>query len=99
MRFAFVQAQAEAHHVTTLCRALQVSKAGCYAWVERPPSAHATADEQLAEQIRQVHQTSRGTYGSPRLQEELKAQGQRHSRKRIARLMRRRGLRAKTAIP
>lgn len=96
MRFAFVQVHADEHHVTTMCRVLQVSKAGYYAWVNRSPSAHATADEQLAEQIRQVHRKSRGTYGSPRVQEELKAQGQRHGRKRIARIMRKRGIRAKT---
>ena len=96
MRFAFVQTHADEHHVTTMCRVLQVSKAGYYAWVTRSPSEHATADEQLAEEIRKVHLKSRGTYGSPRVQEELKGKGQRHSRKRIARLMRARGLRAKT---
>jgi len=96
MRFAFVQTHGDEHHVTTLCRVLQVSKAGYYAWVTRLPSEHATADEQLAETIRQVHKQSRGTYGSPRVQEKLKGKGQRHSRKRIARLMRKQGLRAKT---
>jgi putative transposase len=96
MRFAFVQTHEDEHHVTTMCRVLLVSKAGYYAWVTRRLSEHATADEQLAEEIRQVHKKSRGTYGSPRVQEALKGKGQRHGRKRIARLMRKQGLRAKT---
>jgi transposase InsO family protein len=96
MRFTFIAAHVPEFHVTTMCRVLLVSKAGYYAWVKRPPSAHTTADEQLAADIRVVHETSRGTYGSPRVQEELKAQGQRHGRKRIARIMRRQGIRAKT---
>jgi transposase InsO family protein len=95
MRFACIQVHVRQHAVTTMCRVLRVSKAGYYAWVKRPPSAHATADEQLAERIRAVHRTSRRTYGSPRVHEELKAQGQRHGRKRIERLMRTRGIRAK----
>ena len=63
MRFAFVQTHVDEHHVTTMCRVLQVSKAGYYAWVTRSPSEHATADEQLAEEIRKVHLKSRATYG------------------------------------
>lgn len=95
MRFAFIQVHAWQHAITTMCRVLRVSKAGYYAWVPRPPSAHTTADEQLADRIRAVHRASRRTYGSPRVQEELKAQGERHGRKRIARLMRTHGIRAK----
>jgi putative transposase len=95
MRFAFIQAHAAQHHVTTMCRVLKVSKAGYYAWVTRGPSARAAEDGQLAEEIKVIHQTSRRTYGSPRVHEELKAQGQRHGEKRVARIMRLEGLRAK----
>lgn len=95
MRFAFIQVHVRQHAVTIMCRVLRVSKAGYYAWVKRPPSARATADEQLAERIRAVHRKSRRTYGSPRVHEELKAQGQRHGMKRIARIMRTQGIRAK----
>jgi putative transposase len=96
MRFAFIHDHATAHRVTTLCRVLRVSKAGYYAWVHRPPSARAVADIQLAAVVRMVHRTSRRTYGSPRIHAELQAQGERHSAKRIARLMRTHGIRAKT---
>jgi transposase InsO family protein len=95
MRFAFIQGHVRQHAVTTMCRVLRVSKAGYYAWVKRAPSARTTADEQLAERIRAVHRQSRRTYGSPRVHEELQAQGRRHGRKRIARLMRTQGIRAK----
>ena len=95
MRFAFIQGHASEHHITTMCRVLAVSKAGYYAWVHRPPSARATEDAQLTAAIQAVHRTSRGTYGSPRVQAELLARGQRHGAKRIARLMRADGLRAK----
>jgi putative transposase len=96
MRFAFIAGHTPEFHVTTMCRVLQVSKAGYYAWVQRPPSAHAEDDAQLAEAITVIHRTSRRTYGSPRVHEELKAQGQPHGEKRVARIMQEEGLRAKT---
>ena len=71
---------------------LGVSPAGYYAWAKRPPSAHAVADEALLKRIRTVHVGSRQTYGAPRVHAELREGGERHSRKRIARLMRESGL-------
>ena len=78
--------------VAIMARVLGVSKAGYYAWVRRPPSAHAVADEALLKRVRTVHATSRQTYGSPRVHADLRIQGERHGRKRIARLMRLAGL-------
>lgn len=100
MRFAFIQAHAMAHPVTTLCRVLQVSKAGYYAWAGRGPSRRAREDTALAGAIRAVHASHQGrgrTYGSPRVHRELRAAGRRHGVKRIARVMRAHGLRA-TAV-
>ena len=74
--------------IATMARKLGVSKAGYYAWASRPPSAHAVADEALLKQVRTVHATSRQTYGAPRVHADLQARGERHGRKRIARLMR-----------
>ena len=96
MKFAFVQRHATDHAVKTLCRVLQVSKAGYYAWARRAPSARAAADGVLSAQIHVIHTTSRRTYGSPRVHAELKAQGHAHGVNRIARLMRRHAWRAKT---
>jgi putative transposase len=78
--------------IAMMARVLGVSKAGYYAWRHRPPSAHAQADEALLAQIKTVHISSRQTYGAPRVHAELRAAGERHGRKRIARLMRVAGL-------
>jgi len=78
--------------VRTMCRVLDVSASGYYAWLGRPPSRRAQEDECLAARIRTIHTLSRGTYGVPRIYEELSEQGVRIGRKRIARLMRALGL-------
>jgi putative transposase len=73
--------------VKALCRVLGVSTSGFYAWCSREPSARTRQDEALTQQIRAVHEASRGTYGVPRVHAELAAQGVRVGRKRVARLM------------
>ncbi|WP_289015679.1 IS3 family transposase [uncultured Methylobacterium sp.] len=78
--------------ISVMARTLGVSKAGYYAWASRPPSAHAVADAALLKRVRTIHLGSRQTYGVPRVHAELREQGERHSRKRIARLMREAGL-------
>jgi putative transposase len=83
-----VRAHRAVHRVTTLCRTLRVSVSGYYAWLSRPVSARAKADAALGEQIRAIHDRSRGTYGAPRVHAELGARDVRVGRKRIARLMR-----------
>ena len=75
-----------------MCRLLDVSASGYYAWRDRPPSARAQADAKLEERIRAIHKHSRETYGVPRIHAELVEEGTRVGRKRIARLMRRAGL-------
>jgi putative transposase len=79
-----------------MCRVLEVSKAGYYAWRGRLESAHARRDAELLVRIRAAHRKSRGTYGSPRIHAELKAEGVACARKRVARIMRGDGLRAFT---
>ena len=79
-----------------MCRTLKVSRAGYYAWVDRPPSAHALDDQQLAVRVREIHELTKKRYGAPRVQKELaKAQDVHVSQKRVARLMRQEGLRAR----
>ncbi len=72
--------------ISVMARVLGVSKAGFYAWLRRPVSTHAQADAALLKRIRTVHATSRETYGAPRVHAELRTEGARHGRKRIARL-------------
>jgi putative transposase len=76
-----------------MCRVLLVSASGYYAWRKRSPSNRAQADAALKMKIHAIHERSRGTYGSPRIHVELKERGDRHGRKRIARLMREGGIR------
>ena len=81
--------------LTHLCQLLNVSRSGFYAWVHRPPSAHAQRDRQLRVLIRASHEASRRRYGSPRVQEDLIEQGVPISRKRVIRLMQAEGLKAR----
>ena len=85
------------HSLAALCAALDVTRAGYHAWVQRPPSVRAQVDADLQAEIRAIHATHRGRYGAPRIHAELQAQGQRHGRKRIARLLRHAGLRGMCA--
>lgn len=92
-RYMFIAAQATQHAVRLLCRVLGVSRSGYCAWRTRPPAARVRADQGLTEQIRQIHAHSRQTYGSPRVRATLHARGEAVGRRRVARLMRRAGLR------
>jgi putative transposase len=76
-----------------MCRVLEVSASGYYAWCKRPASRRAQEDAVLVRQIRTVHAASREAYGVPRVYRELQAQGVAGGRDRVARLMRRTGLR------
>jgi putative transposase len=87
-----VTAHQAVHPVAALCRTLGVSPSGYYAWRKRPLSPRARADVELTAQIEAVHRDARGTYGAPRIQAELAAQGIHLGRKRVARLMRSAGL-------
>ena len=78
--------------VTLMARVLGVSESGFHVWHQRQPSAQAIADAALLKQIRTIHASSRETYGAPRVHAELRAGGEKHGRKRIARLMRAAGL-------
>jgi len=95
VRFAFIVAEKAAFPVRLLCRTLQVSRAGFYAWHTRPPAPRTQADERLGLEIAAIHAESRQRYGSPRVHAELADRGCRTSRKRVARLMRGRGLAAR----
>lgn len=87
MRFALVAAEKAHHPVRKLCRYLGVSSSGFYAWLGRGPSKRARRDERLRVLVREAHERSRRTYGSPRIHAELAARGERTSRKRVVRLM------------
>jgi transposase InsO family protein len=78
-----------------MCRMLAVSRAGFYAWRRRPAAARTREDQVLAVAVAAIYAEHHGRYGSPRVRMELRDRGQRSGRKRIARLMRLQGLRAR----
>lgn len=90
--FRFVERERASFPVTTMCRVLGVSPSGYWAWANRPPSERARRDAGLTAEIRRIHERSRGTYGVPRVHAELRFEGTRCGRKRVARLMRAEGL-------
>ena len=83
-----MKANRAAFSVSTLCRVLEVSASGYYAWLDRPLSKRAAQDAVLLQRISQVHEVSKGTYGAPRIHAELADQGMAVGRRRVARLMR-----------
>ena len=95
MRFAFVQTERADVPVATLCRMLEISRSGYYAWRERPDSAHDQQDRQLRVLVRASFEASRQRYGSPRVLEDLREQQIHVSRKRVVRLMQEEGLQAR----
>lgn len=99
MRFRFIEDRRADYQVRIMCRVLEVSPAGYYAWRSRPESSRSAANRELVEDIKHAHRDSHGRYGSPRIHVELKSRGQRASRGRIERQMRFHGIRAIMARP
>jgi transposase InsO family protein len=95
-RFAFVAAERGNHAVAMLCRIVGASVSGFYAWLRAIPAtqARAEAEAELCGYIGHVFAAGRRVYGAPRVHAELRRRGRRHSRRRIARLMREMGLQA-----
>jgi putative transposase len=94
MRFVFIHAHERIWHVTTMCRVLEVSRAGFYKWRAQPLSERVKADAVLTARIRAIHTGRRRSYGSPRVHRELRDDGIRCGEKRVARVMRQAGIRA-----
>jgi putative transposase len=91
--FKLIDAEKANYPISLLCRVLKVSRSGYYDWKDRPPSKRDREDAALTFRITEIHERSRGTYGYPRVHAELQALGIRCSRKRVARLMRKAGIR------
>jgi transposase InsO family protein len=96
MIFRFVSNHQAEFPIFLMCRVLAVSRSGYYAWLKHPESKKDQDDKALSQEIYVIHQESFGTYGSPRVYRELKRRGKHLGENRVARLMRKDGLRAKT---
>jgi transposase InsO family protein len=93
--YPFIEAErAGRRNVKRACALLKVSRAAFYQH-QAGPSPREREDAELTGQIRAVHEESKGRYGAPRVHAELRRRGRRHSRKRVARLMRTAGVAGK----
>ena len=95
MKFAFVRDHLRRWPLGMMCRVLQVSRSGFYAWRRRKPSRRAQREAELIKKIRKVHEDSRGLYGYPRAHRALLIEGEVVSRNTVARLMRKAKIRAR----
>jgi transposase InsO family protein len=95
MKFDFIAKEKATYGVDLLCNVLGVSRSGFYASQTRSVSARRQDDQRLAVHVAAAHAASQKRYGSPRVHEELLAQGHEIGRHRVARLMREQGLRAR----
>ncbi|MET7664419.1 IS3 family transposase [Streptomyces sp. NPDC005356] len=84
--------------VAALCRVVEVGRSVYYGWLAAWPAATARqeAEDELAEEIREIHATSRGAYGAPRVHAKLRRTGRKINRKKVERIMRERDIRGIT---
>ena len=87
-----IEAEKETYPIAMMCDLLEVSRSGYYAWRQREPSKREQDDAMFVDKIKASHKESRGTYGSPRIVKDLKAEGFEVGRRRIARLMKEHGI-------
>jgi putative transposase len=88
-----IAAEKTNYPVAVMCRVLNVSRTGFYNWERRAPSDRTLTDAWLTEKIKQIHDTSRGVYGAPRIHAELRMEHDiRIGQKRVARLMKAAGI-------
>ena len=81
--------------IEKMAKVLNVSRSGYYEFLSRGKSARSIENERLKTKIKSIHEKSHKVYGSPRVHQELKKQGEKSSRKRVALLMREEGIQAK----
>ena len=87
---------AKRYPVEAACKATGISRSGYYAHRKKPERTMRKGDQELKPKVRQVFEKSRGTYGTPRIRIELAREGKQHGRRRIGRLMREQGLKARS---
>lgn len=92
MRYAFIEGHRAMWRLPIMCQALDVSKSGYFAWRDGRESPRRSQDRSLSVRIKAIHATSRQTYGSPRIHQELKANGVQVGKKRVERLMKAAGV-------
>jgi putative transposase len=94
--FAWIEERKDEWPVTHLCRVLEVSRSGYYAWLSREPSAAEVRREELTAEVQEIHAQVKGRYGSPRVHAELVGRGHECGVNFVAQVMREAGIAAKT---
>lgn len=95
MRFEFMRENEKEFCIEKMADILNISRSGYYDFLNRGKSKREKENERLKEKIKDIHRMNRGVYGSPRIHAEMKKQGERCSRKRVARLMKQEKIQAK----
>jgi putative transposase len=96
MKFTFIKQHREEFPVVDMCRVLEVSTSGFYRWSKAPVGKRDHRRLELGEAIARVHAANRGVYGSPRVRAALVQEGRRVCRNTVAKVMKQRGIRART---
>lgn len=94
MKYEFMQEYRDRFRLRSMCKVLNVSRSGYYAWRKRMPSKRMIANNKLLGSIRDIYQKSRKVYGSPRITDELNEHGVRCGKNRVARIMKESDIRA-----
>jgi putative transposase len=88
MKYQFIHDWKDVFRLRSMCRVLEVSSSGYYAWLNRYASSKDIANKDLTDLIRASHAKNRQLYGSPRITADLRAEGLKCSKNRVARVMR-----------
>jgi transposase InsO family protein len=96
VKFDWIRVQKAFHAVRTLCRVLDVSRSGFYAWSSRSASPRSIDDSRLIAEVAAVFDEHKGRYGSVRITRELRSSGVRVGRHRVRRLMRQAAMRVRS---
>ena len=96
MKYRFIDRYRSEFRVERMCKVLGVSRSGYYGWRNRPKSRRQKENEQVLMEIQESYQRSKGTYGSPRVTADIRAKGIPCGENRVARIMRKKGIVAKS---
>jgi len=97
VKYAYIKDNPYRYPITRFCELLEVSTSGYYDWKKRPPSKRACENQRITTKIRCLHKASHEIYGSPNIHKDLLEEGEHISINRVATLMKKANIKAKTA--
>jgi putative transposase len=92
MKYWYMDQHRSEHGVQKMCRVIKASRSGYYRWKKQPQSKRQQENEKILMEIKESHKNSRGAYGSPRITDDLREKGIKCGEKRVARLMKAKGI-------